>query len=518
MADSIVLPSGKILQGEIVAQTTRTLEFRTPMGTFSFPRNQVRVLENTNKAEPGDLVRAFESALSAGEIARAADLLRNMVFQGATDRSRIETALARYCDRQKSGQGREHASYLLSAIDDYLTRHELSGLILVKLCALAFDTSDTSRAVSLMQRVLQPSVWNATPQTAREEVTILLEKLIETPQMDVSSLDHLTDSLVGFAASDTRERRVYVLAERSLVRKQIDSGHFAEAIDHLFARGHNLDAAIFCQLLRETFERAQSSETTRTLLALYERATTLARQHAPQADVHDLLRNYFHLLLAAGAFDRADQVLKMWDAVYPDLVAELSLELEFDRRKQKLNPEDDMGRYRLAKWALRMGLTDKARKEFQRLTRSADCGRAAQLQLDMLRAQEEAQLLTRARELFQKGYYSSAAQLAEELTRRRPTSRFTTEALLLVSLARYRERLSPDIQRQKALSLIQQAERSALRGEFASADALLQEAVLACPDDETRREINKLRTRFPKLELARSATETQPIPEPNSSP
>ncbi len=500
------LSNGKLVRGEIVAETSRVLHLKTPLGILSFAKSEIISVEDSYGAGESALAQQLERSFEAGKTLDGLTILQRLSISSNT-----EELVS--CDRVVlqnfsliENFAKTNPTLTIETLKCYLFARATPppSALFEKTFELAVATGDTSQTATLVKIPLQRK-WDQL--FDRQIVEQLLELCRNTDEMPLQDrlliAAYLCCSITG---QDNESQR--------LLRRTIDL--VAETIQQVFAQLETKSVSAsraaletvnpleivprekIPELFSNLIGRAHNINTTNTQLVILSWITANSEK-IPDFDYSAALIEQHKLLVEAHDFGAARQLAKQWETRSPDLAALLLLKTEFYEREAALSPTEHAARYKLAKWACEMGLTEQGLQVFRRLLSSPVVGRACYLQLRQWKTCKDAAVLEEAIGLFRQGLYSSAAEKAELIANSREKSDLTTEASLLASLAKRQAKEAPEREKYRALALLQQAERHALRGEYPYARTCLERAQQMCRSAEILAASSVLQRRFPQL-------------------
>ncbi|MGB9690798.1 MAG: hypothetical protein ACPL7D_01370 [Candidatus Sumerlaeaceae bacterium] len=500
------LVNGKVFRGEIVAETTHALHVKTAFGIIKLARRDVLQLENDDGAARRHFAVQLLDSLELGNFPKALKTLNATAISAdglelaETDRLLLEKFdfLVEFAKAQPQ--------VALSALFDYILNRPSPPppLLFARTFRLALSNDGTSSALSLLLPVLRRGWISLCDQE-------ILGQALEAcgGNEDIPASDRLLIATAAARIADVQsptgqslETKALSVAAEGLLDLLVNgpqnefSGSFSNPAECDLPT--SFSESELPVLFQQLTSLAQSRNSTETLVLCCEWIETNAKL-APRFDLRGTLRTHHTLLVQCGNFNAARQLAirsETWD---PDVAAELLLKTKFFEEKAKLAPDDQVARYRLAKWAYEMGLVELALDEFRRLCASKQLGRACYLYLKANKIQRDAEVLQHALDLFRMGLYSAAAHTAGELTQPQEKSDLTTETALVVALAKRLADSAPQREKLKAASLLQQAERLALRQDYSTAASLLETAKQTCPSTEISAAISAIIRKFPRL-------------------
>ncbi|MCX7625908.1 MAG: hypothetical protein N2Z21_06820 [Candidatus Sumerlaeaceae bacterium] len=504
-AETIRLQNGKRIEGRIIAETTQVVHLQTNLGVLAFRREEIRNIEYNSNLIQSPLRGEVESALSSNDALMAVRILASKTPLEPPDLEWADSKILTHWDLIER-QFSTFPSSVTSALCDllqYRTRppppHLLSAVI-----EMALRAEETTCAVQLVVRSVQRGWLTSLPPELKKHYFASTcngggqgSALTWVPLLDCGAALSFNRSKLGPSERDffTDVVARVMMADAVLTDSSSTSDVAQQIIRYLSTIPEDERRATFYNVIRLAQDRGSTS----ALVHVCETLEDLVGIYQLPWDLSAVLREHHRVLLEANNFHSANNLIIKFEADYPDLMAELRLITEYREKRARLDEEDHYGRYQLAKWGLSMGLTPQAADEFRRLAYSPTCGEIAQLHLQVLAISEEAQAIRKSIELIRQQAHVSARREIVNLLKSHPYTLLSTETEVLVSLTKHLEKTSPELQKAKGISIIQHAERLALRGDYAQAATLLQSAELDMSHEVIRHALRSLHQRFPQL-------------------
>ncbi|AXA35697.1 hypothetical protein BRCON_0920 [Candidatus Sumerlaea chitinivorans] len=486
-ADTVTLRSGRLITGTVNRQSPTHLHVATPAGTIGIPLNQVASVEiQTPTTYSAELALAY---LSRGQIQAALQVLAEL--ERTADRNILDSALEKWFRTPQYSTVLSDKEW--ATLEDYLwTRTEAPPPSLVAACvAFCLQSNDLDRAYRVFTK-RQPQVANQGTEynTLRTVSETLLTRLLENDR--VTSAITVAKILGRLQGPEAEEQRVTFAVIEEAIRQAEQADH-AAALRYLFAHKDAIPLSFAYRTTKQILVSALSSAATSAPLEAFQNAVAYFADPTFHQDLEPLYRSYAEFLLERNAFDSATSLAKIVEPLLPDLAAELLLETEYAHRRNQLAPTDSVGRYKLACWALEMGLTGRGERELEVLTRDPFVGENARLRLKSIWLERDRQALQRAQEAFESGNFRLAYELANKFAVTRSDSELTSSACALAELARFYAEQQPQRQTAEAMARYQEAERLFFRQQYSEALDLVVSIQVEFPNSEVGRRAARLR-------------------------
>lgn len=513
-SETLILHNGKRIQGRVVAETSQVVHIKTNLGVLAFRREEIRETVGSSVSSAAPTVRnAVESAFLANDALAALRILAENLPLDPTEVEWADQKLLSHLGLIEK-QFPTFPSKVVADLSNFLEFRSVPPpvALLTVVIDMALRAEETTRAVHLVGQSVQRRWLTSFPKE-------LMNHYFESVQSDSSSAAPtlwlpLLDSGVALrrmniplSPSDRaflNDISARIVTSMPLTRPQSTTEVAHRVLRYFSALSEEERGSAINELVRV----ARDHRSTQPLGQLCENFEELVRDYQLPWDISVILREHHQLLLDSNNFSQAHDLLNRFEPSYPDLIAELRLITEYSVRKRSLAETDHYGRYQLAKWALAMGLPKQAAREFRALAYSPTFGRAARLHLEVFRIGEDAEALRKSLDLIHKQEYSSARTELVRLLQSHPATLLSTETTVLISLADHLEKANPEIQKARSLSIIQHAERQALRGNYAEALSLLRRPEVDVSYEEIRHALRSLRRRFPSLNNSDGANST----------
>lgn len=503
-SEVLTLHNGKRIQGQVVAETSQVVHVKTNLGVLTFRRDEIREVAPSPSTATNALRNAVEAAFSSNDVLAALSFLSENVPLEPSD---VDWADQKLLDHLALIEKQYSAfpSKVVEDLSDFLTFRTIRppATLLTAAIDMALRAEETSRAVHLVAQSVQRRWLSSFPKELIHHYFDLVRggsptaaPILWSPLLDSGiALGRMNEKL-----SPTERAFLNDISARLLTCFRVSSQDCTTEVTHrlvLYFSALSEDERRVA--FNEVIRLARDHPSTGPVCLLCENLEELVRDYQLPWDISAILREHHQLLLAANNFSQANDLLNKFEPNYPDLIAELRLITEYSVRKTRLAETDQYGRYKLAKWALAMGLPKQAASEFRALAYSPTFGKAARLHLEVLGLGEDAEGIRKAVRLIREREYSSARSGLVRLLQSNRTTLLSTETNLLIGLADHLEKTSPEIQKARGLCLIQHAERLALRGDYAGASSLLRRPEVDVSNEEIRHALRSLRQRFPSL-------------------
>jgi hypothetical protein len=509
-ASTVILKKGTRITGEVVGETSHAVRLQTSLGILLLQRDEILRIDSANPASLSPTMLRFQKALAANSLGAALAEIKEPSSLLASEWEQADQQLLEALGTLVNGSP-DALSLISEPLGDFLLMHPRppSPALVRRAIDIASRSADTTTCLRLLGRASRGGTWE--PVELDPGLCQFLENEFES-----GTANELSKEWLNFFETRFRQHlkqdgvnpceknllsRIFVrwILHCSPIATSSNAPEVWRPFSDYFA---NLPTEEAYQLLRLSVDEARRQGTTETMCRVFEKVEVLAHTRRQEIDMKPFLMDHTRLLLESHSFAEAKALLATWEAAYPDLTAELLLVTEFFERKAALLPNDLVQRYQLAKWALHMGLPEYAREEFQRLSYAPSVSQAARLQLIAMKTNADAENLSTAIAMVRQGRYAAARELIENLLKTNQPTHLTTESKLLLSLTQRYADVAPEAAQAQAISLIQQAERAALRREYPRAAELLREARGCQANRAIENAIRELHQRFPEIAAA----------------
>jgi hypothetical protein len=356
-AETLLLANGQKLEGRVVGQTSTTVDVATQLGVVRIARSQIRSIETTS--DPlNDQIVSIKVALAAGRTLEAFQQLDQLHDAGPAQEQEMDSVIVRHWDAVDA-TGRDAPALILAPIQRYLDRRKTapSAELLCKAVELTCSAGDTSSVQTLLKTAAARQ-W-LRPAVAEKLVAILRD----SPAFEASTpaqMLPIISVVMPAAAEDTSTETAVVKDLWSLL---IESHSSASEVEWARSVAEGLRELLpqcpeewRSTLARMAIHEAETRGSSEALCMLCAQIEDLVLNGGMAGGLAEVALDHVRVLTENGQFAEARAVAKRIEPRFPDLAAEFLVRIDFAAQKAALAPDDDAGRYRLAKWACRMGL------------------------------------------------------------------------------------------------------------------------------------------------------------------
>jgi tetratricopeptide (TPR) repeat protein len=489
----IELKNGKIITGSVVAQTSSTLSVLTAVGILSLDRTEIRAI----LLDEPSCLDEVEILFQKGEIQNALELVTGRC-RGELLNPRLIAKLEHEFDRIRSA-AQQNPPLILKYVKEIFEAVLSPANVEFdsKCIALAAEIGETTTVVEMLSTVLRDE-GAAKVFTNSNHAYDVITWLNGSSEQNVEIIGSLLREFLSAPNGTTTVTKEYLyrLYESEMARL-IASRTPRKALTELDKDIDILPPSLATTLLTQTMAIANDESSTETLYSISDLATSVCLRLPLCAATKDILRQQVITLVRNNRLGEAKQIVDDAEKKDVDFAAELNILYTFYSRHVSLSPSDYAAKYRLAKWALQMGLESQAQELLRELTKVPEVSKVARLYLESIELQQMSQQLQRARQAMFLNRLAEAEKILADVKKSRAATRLSTEVLLMTSLIDYRKKITPESRREESLALLQQAERFIMQRRFHEAQECIDQAVYLTPDEPIVRRAKILRQRLP---------------------